>query len=152
MLTPWLGLRPRRRRFPLSPRPCGQGTDLAALPAPERTHFVPIGIVVFLEFLTELAQRIAARTRIPGLSDEDRLLQHRVGLDLLEHFRIGVEARIAAKNRTQIEAEAGDPHLFDPVAQAFDDGVAAPPVIAAQGVAVPVSLTRYFFPSTSTQR
>ena len=90
---------------------------------------------MFLEFLAELAERIATRTRIPGLCHKDALAQHGVGLDLLQHFRIRVEARIATQDRRQIEAETGHAHFLDPVAQRVDHQPLRCRMIAAQRIA-----------------
>ena len=63
-----------------------QRADLAVVAAPEAADLVAVGVVVLAEFLAELAELVAARTRIPGLGDEEALAEHRVGLDHLQHL------------------------------------------------------------------
>ncbi len=113
----------------------GQRTDLAVAALPERADLVAVGVVVLVELLAEAAELVAARTRVPGLGDEYRLAQHGVGLDHLQHLGIGVEARLTSQNRSEVEAEAGDAHLLDPVTQAVDHQPLCRGVVAAQGVA-----------------
>ena len=65
-----------------------------------------------------MADLVAAEPGVPGLGDqldrgEHRILRHRV-----EEARVLVERALDARERgREIEPEAVDPHLLDPVAQ-----------------------------------
>ena len=72
------------------------GCDLAAqsrVAAPEAARGVAKAVVPVGECGRELAEAIAARADVPGLGDEARLGEYRIGGERLEERRLGVETR-----------------------------------------------------------
>jgi hypothetical protein len=67
------------------------------------------------------AELIAAGTDVPGLGDQLRLGQHRIGGEGFEEWRLRVEAlRAAAERRREIEAEAVEAAVDHPAPERAD--------------------------------
>ncbi len=94
----------------------------AGVAAPEVPDVVAVLVVPLGPQRRELADLVAARADVPRLGDELDPAQHRVLLDgrheVAEH--VDVVERAGQRGR-EVEAEAVDVHLLDPVAQRVHD-------------------------------
>src|SRR6185437_11781469 len=90
--------------------------------APVIAHRVAELVVPFRPARRKTADLIAAWAAIPRLRDQLHRVEQRILTDRLEEAALLVEAmRLARENGTEIEAEAVDMHLRDPVAQTVRD-------------------------------
>ncbi len=100
------------------------GGELAQrrLAAPEVAHRVPVGAVPLGPLRREAADLVAAGADVPGLGDQLDLADHRVLLHELEEGRQPVHlVELPGQGGGEVEAEAVDVHLGDPVAQRVHD-------------------------------
>ena len=82
-----------------------------------RTH-VAKAVVQLEPARREVADLIAARADVPRLGDQLDPAEHAVLPDRVEEAAVGIEAvLLAPERRGEVEAEAVDVHLLDPVAQ-----------------------------------
>ena len=94
----------------------------ARLAAPDVAHRVAVEAVPLRPEHREVADLIAARAEIPGLGDQLDLREHRVLVDDVEERREPVDVvELARQRRGEIEAEAVDVAVDDPVAQRVHD-------------------------------
>ncbi len=116
----------RRVQIGAATDPAGEGAHHAGVPAPEPAHVIAEAAVPFRPpALGERAHLVGAGD-VPGLGDELGVAEDRVLGDALEQGGIGEHAavHVPAEHRGEIEAEAVDVHLHDPVAQGVEDEVA----------------------------
>ena len=103
-------------------QPRRQLRDDPVVPAPEAAHGVAVLAVPLRPLGGEVADLIAAFAEIPRLGDELDLRQHRVLVnDVEERAELVDGVQLARERARQVEAEAVDVHLEDPVAQAVHD-------------------------------
>ena len=96
----------------------GQFGCLPGIAAPEPPHPVAVAVVPFGEGGGKTAQLIAARPDVPGLGDQLDAGQHRILPQRIEKAALRVKAMgLAPQHGGQIEAEAIDMAVLDPVAQ-----------------------------------
>ena len=92
------------------------------LAAPEVADRVAVAAVPLRPQRREVADLVAALADVPRLGDQLHLRDDRVLLDEVEERRQPVDlVQLAGERRRQVEAEAVDVHLGDPVAQAVHD-------------------------------
>ena len=100
------------------------GRDFAArarVAAPEPARGVAEAVVPFGEFGAEPAKLVSARTHVPGLGDQARLGEDRIGVEGLEERRFWIKAVSAAAERGgEIEAEAVETAVDHPPPQRPD--------------------------------
>ena len=90
--------------------------------APEVAHRVAVLAVPLRPQRREVADLVAAFADVPRLGDQLHLADHRILLDDVEERRQPVDVvQLARQRRREVEAEAVDVHLEDPVAQAVHD-------------------------------
>jgi hypothetical protein len=111
--------------------------DHARLAAHEAAHVVAELAVPFLPAVADEAADLVQPGRVPGLGDQLDAGETGVRLDVPEHRRIAHRRAglVAREDRGEIEPEAVDVHLLDPVAQAVDDQPAHDRMVAVQRVA-----------------
>ena len=84
----------------------------------------------------EVADLVAAGTDVPGLGDQLDAAEHPVLPDRAEEAGMGIEAvLLAPERRREVEAEAVDVHLLDPVAQGIRDHLQDAGMAHVDGVA-----------------
>ncbi len=111
----------------------GQARPLAP---PEIPHRVPVLPVPFRPQHREVAHLVAALAQVPRLGDELDRGHHRVLVDEVEERAQAVGGVHApGQGRRQVEPEAVDVHVGDPVAQAVEDEVEDFGVAGVEGVA-----------------
>ena len=118
--------------------PAHVGGRLAAVrgAAPERADVVAVGVVPLGPRRPERAEPVAAGADVPRLGDELHLAQQRVLVHRGEERRALVEVHpLARERRREVEAEAVDAHLADPVAQRVEDQPQDVEVADVEGVA-----------------
>ncbi len=94
----------------------------AAVPLPEAADAVAVLAVPLGPEHREVAHLVAARADVPGLGDQLHLREDRVLVDDVEEGAQAVDVeQLAGQRAGQVEAEAVDVHLGDPVAQAVHD-------------------------------
>ena len=94
----------------------------ARLPAPEVAHDVAVDAVPLAPQDREVADLVAAGADVPGLGDELDLRQDRVLVDGVEERAQAIDVVELARQRAgEVEAEAVDVALADPVAQRVHD-------------------------------
>ena len=115
----------------------GEALDRAVVAAEEAADIVAEAAVPFLPAVADEAADLVQAGGVPRLGDELRAGQHRVRLDVPQHRRVRhhVARLVAVQDRRQIEAEAVDVHLLDPVAEAVDDHPADDRMIGVERVA-----------------
>ena len=124
-------------------QPVGEPAHAATGAAPGVPHRVAVAVVPLGPGVREAAHLVAPLAEVPRLGDELHGRQHRVLVDGLQEGAARVEGvRRAAQRAGQVEAEAVDVQLGDPVAQRVEhqlQGVRVAEVqrVAAAGV-VPV--------------
>ncbi len=124
----------------------GEVARLALVALPEAPDGVAVAAVPFGPAGREAADLIAAHADVPGLGDHLCRGQHRVlGHRVEEVGALGEGAVLAGERGREIEAEAVDPHLLDPVAQGVRDhpervGMAQLERVPAAGEVVVVAL------------
>ena len=92
------------------------------LAAPEVADHVAVDPVPLAPQDREVAHLVAARPHVPGLGDQLDLRQHRVLVDDVEERAQAIDVvQLAGQRRGQVEAEAVDVALDDPVAQRVHD-------------------------------
>src|SRR5688572_24060883 len=92
------------------------------LRAPEVAHRVAELVVPLRPARREAPELVAPRAAVPGLGDHLHPREHRVLQAGLHEAVVGVEAAwLAREDGAQVEAEAVDVHVLDPVAQAVGD-------------------------------
>ena len=97
----------------------GQGREL---PAPEIAHSIAVFTVPFGPQGREASYLVAVGADIPRLSDEFDLADHRILVDQVKESRgVGDLVKLACQCRCQVEAEAVDMHVSDPVTQRIHD-------------------------------
>ena len=95
---------------------------VGGLAPPEVADRVAVAAVPLRPLGREVADLVAALAHVPGLGDELDLADDRVLLDQVEERRQAVDlVELAGQRGRQVEAEAVDVHLGDPVAQAVHD-------------------------------
>ena len=106
------------------------------LAAPEVAHGVAVGAVPLGPLGREAADLVAAGADVPRLGDQLDLADDRV---LLHHLEEGGElvdvVELAGQGGGEVEAEAVDVHLGDPVAQRVHDQLQRVRVAHVEGVA-----------------
>ena len=94
----------------------------ARLPAPEVAHHVAVHAVPLRPQHREVADLVAARADVPRLGDQLDLAEHGVLVDRVEERAQAVDVVELARQRArEVEAEAVDVALGDPVAQRVHD-------------------------------
>ena len=94
----------------------------ARLPAPEVAHDVAVDAVPLAPQHREVADLVAAGADVPGLGDELDLREDRVLVDGVEERAQAVDVvELAGQRAGEVEAEAVDVALADPVAQRVHD-------------------------------
>ncbi len=89
---------------------------------PEAADGVAVLAVPLRPLGGEVADLVAALAEVPGLGDELDLRQHRVLVnDVEERAQLVDRVQLARERAREVEAEAVDVHLEDPVAQAVHD-------------------------------
>ncbi len=105
------------------------------LAAPEVADGVAVLPVPLRPLRREVADLVAARADVPRLGDQLDLADHRVLLHELEERREPVDVvELAGQRRGEVEAEAVDVHLGDPVAQRVHDQLQRVGVAGVEGV------------------
>ena len=105
------------------------------LAAPEVADGVAVGAVPLGPLRREVADLVAARADVPRLGDQLHLADDRVLLHELEERRQPVDVvELAGQRRGEVEAEAVDVHLGDPVAQRVHDQLQRVGVPHVEGV------------------
>ena len=100
----------------------GELAQRRGLAAPEVAHRVAVLPVPLAPQGREAADLVAALADVPGLGDELDLGEHRVLVDDVEEGGELVHlGELAGQGRGEVEAEAVDVHLRDPVAQRVHD-------------------------------
>ena len=136
-LTEAYGERPSSAYRSLEPgQPGGDGAHAGGVAAPEVAHGVAELVVPLDPRRRELADPVAVHRGVPRLGDELDVAQHRVLADRGEQVAAHVDDLVGAGQRAhQVEAEAVDVHLGDPVAQRVEDHPQALGVRGVDGVA-----------------
>ena len=99
-----------------------KSASMLRLAAPEVAHGVAVAPVPLGPVGREVADLVAALAHVPGFGDELHGADDRVLLDDVEEGREAVDGvQLAGQRGRQVEAEAVDVHLLDPVAQAVHD-------------------------------
>ena len=120
--------------------PVGDVGHPGAGAAPEVAHGVAVAAVPLGPQDREVADLVAALADVPRLGDQLDPAHHRVLVDQVEEGRQPVDlVEAAGQGRGQVEAEAVDVHLLDPVAQRVHDqgqhlGMAGVEGVAGAGV------------------
>ncbi len=105
------------------------------LAAPEVAHGVAVGAVPLRPLGREVADLVATGTDVPRLGDQLHLADDRVLLHELEERGQPVDlVELARQRRGEVEAEAVDVHLGDPVAQRVHDQLQRVRVADVEGV------------------
>src|SRR5690606_19473650 len=100
----------------------GELPQCCRLPAPEVAHGVPVAAVPLGPQRGEATDLVAALAQVPRLGDELDLGDHRVLLDDVEEGGEPVDlVQLAGERGGQVETEAVDVHLGDPVPQRVHD-------------------------------
>ena len=121
-------------------QPGGELRQDALVALPELTHDVAEAVVELEPAGREVADLIAAGADVPGLGDQLDAAQHPVLPDRAEEAAVGIEAvLLAPERRGEVEAEAVDVHLLDPVAQRVGDHLQHPGWLMLIVLPVPVS-------------
>ena len=95
---------------------------MAGSPRQKSAHGVAVLAVPLRPERREVAHLVAARPDVPGLGDQLDLADHRVLVHEVEERRQPVDVvELAGQRGGQVEAEAVDVHLGDPVAQRVHD-------------------------------
>ena len=116
--------------------PGGHGPHAGGVAAPEVAHGVAVLVVPLHPRRRELADAVAVHRGVPRLGDQLHVAQHRVLADRGEQVAAHVDLLVGAGQRAeQVEAEAVDVHLVDPVAQRVEDQPQALGVGGVDGVA-----------------
>src|SRR5690625_4210336 len=90
-----------------------------AATVPQEPDCVPETVVPLSEAPGELAQLVAACTKVPRFGDQHCVSQLRLLLQRLQERSVGLKTRLGApQGGGQVEAEAVDAQLLMPVAQA----------------------------------
>ncbi len=101
--------------------------ELALIALPERPHRVAEAVIPLRPARREPADLVAARAAIPGLGDQLDLAQYRVLAAGIEEAAALIKAiGLARQNGGEVEAEAIDPHILRPIAQAVGDHLQHP--------------------------
>ena len=96
--------------------------DAAGLQPPEVAHRVAVAVVPLAPRRREAADLVAVHAGVPRLGDQLHVPQHRVLADGGDEVPGQVDAVPGAgQRRREVEAEAVDVHLGDPVAQRVED-------------------------------
>ena len=104
--------------------------------APEVAHAVAVLAVPFRPQRREVADLVAAFADVPRLGDQLDLADDRILLNDVEERRQPIDVvQLARQRRREVEAEAVDVHVDDPVAQAVHDQLQHVRVPHVQGVA-----------------
>ena len=115
-------------------QPAGELAE-RGLAAPEVTDGVAVLAVPLRPLRREVADLVATRADVPGLGDQLDLAHDRVLLHELEERRQPVDVvELAGQRRGEVEAEAVDVHLGDPVAQRVHDQLQRVRVAGVEGV------------------
>ena len=118
--------------------PIGELGRLAADPLPEAAHAVAVLAVPLRPADREVADLVAAGTDVPRLGDQLHLADDRVLVDDVEEAAELVDVvQLARQRRGEVEAEAVDVHLGDPVAQRVHDQLEHPRAGGVERVAGP---------------
>ena len=122
--------------------PLGEVPDLARLGPHERAHVVAEPPVPLHPAVAHEAADLVEPAGVPRLGDQLGAGQDRVGLDLPEDRRIGQRLAVLAarQDRREVEAEAVDVHLLDPVAEAVEDQPPDDRAVALERVAGPAEV------------
>ena len=117
----------------------GELAQRLRLAAPEVAHRVAVLAVPLGPQRREVADLVAALADVPRLGDQLDPRHDRVLLDEVEEGRQPVDVvELAGQRRGEVEAEAVDVHLADPVAQAVHDQLQHVRVAHVQVLPVPV--------------
>ena len=118
-------------------QPRGQQADHVRIAPPEAAQVVAVVAVPFGPAQAAERAHLIAAGGVPRLGDDLRVGQQRVFGDRLDHRRIGhqLAVAVAAEDRRQIEAEAVDVIVVDPVAEAMEDHLADDRMVAVERVA-----------------
>ena len=117
-------------------QPGGELAERAGLAAPEVADRVAVLAVPLRPQRREVADLVAARADVPRLGDQLDLADHRVLLDEVEERRQPVDVvELAGQGGGEVEPEAVDVHLGDPVAQRVHDQLQRVRVAHVQRVA-----------------
>ena len=109
------------------------------LAAPEVADGVAVVAVPLGPLRREVADLVAAGADVPRLGDQLDLADDRVLLHELEERREPVDlVELAGQRRGEVEAEAVDVHLGDPVAQRVHDQLQRVRVAHVEELPVPV--------------
>src|SRR6476646_8333139 len=119
--------------------PVGKACDHPLLASEEASDIVAKSSVPLFPTVTDETPHLVKASSIPGFSDELCTREHWVRLDIPQYGwrRHSVSGRIAREDRSQVEAEAVNMHLADPIAQAVDDHPADNGMIGIKRVATP---------------
>ena len=116
----------------------GELRHLPAVAAPELAHRVAVAAVPLGPAGREVAHLVSALAEVPGFGNQLHLRQHGVLLDDVEERAQLVDLEELARQRAgEVEAEAVDVHVDDPVAQAVHDELEHARVPHVQRVAAP---------------
>ncbi len=103
-------------------QPGGELRERARLAAPQVPHGVAVLAVPLGPQRREVAHLVAALAHVPGLGDQLHLGDHRILLHQVEERRQPVHlVELPGQGGREIEAEAVDMHLGDPVPQRVHD-------------------------------
>ena len=117
-----------------APRKAPRGRGVALH---EAAHVVPEAAVPLFPVVADERAELIEAGRVPGLGDQLRAGEHRIGFDIPQHGRVLERPAflVAREDRGEVEAKAVHVHAFDPVAQAVDDEPAHDRLIPVERVA-----------------
>jgi hypothetical protein len=100
------------------------------------TDVVAEAAVPFLPGVAREGADLVKADGVPGFGDELRAGQERIRLDVPEHRRVGhgVSRLVGRQDRCEVESEAVDVHLGDPVAKAVLDEPPHGRLVGVEGV------------------
>ena len=116
--------------------PRGHLADSLGAGPPEVAHGVAVAVVPLDPRRGERPDEVAVHAGVPRLGDELDVAQHRVLADRRHEGAVHVDVVAGARQRRgEVEAEAVDVHLGDPVAQRVEDQAQRAEVAGVDGVA-----------------
>ena len=117
--------------------PLAHRLDRRPVALDERPHVVAEATVPLRPAVADEAADLVQPAGVPRLGDQLGAGQDRVGLDVPEGRRIGhrLTVLVARQDRREVEPEAVDVHLVDPVAQAVEDQPADDRAVRVERVA-----------------
>src|SRR5512132_1347660 len=116
----------------------GQFGRLPVVALPKAPDGVAVAVVPFRPPSGKAAELVAAETDVPRFGDQLDASQYRILPHRIEKAAVMVEALMfAGERRGEVEAEAVDVHLLDPVAQGIHHELQHPRMAQIEGVAAP---------------